>query len=429
MTPTSGSPVEGKTVGATTEPVVLRQFGFIPALDGLRGIAVLLVVAVHFRRIIDPRTTGWIFRPALARYFQSNGGLAHDGWLLIDKPNKSVIAQIVPMGGFLGVDIFFVLSGFLITSLLLREQLSTGRVRFGGFYSRRALRLLPALFAFVIAHVIYASTLHVPTGIERSSIISVLLYYFNWHLIDSFPVVPVALTHLWSLSIEEQFYWVWPLAVVLLLGARRRLSTVVLMLVGSILAVAIWRAFLLRHAEPASIYLRTDARADALLVGALLAHLWVRGIVPPKRFLVVAAWISVAFMTVCLYTLTSTSGFLYYGGFTIIALAVGAIMFATLETDWHANKVLHLRPLRAVGRVAYGLYLWHPLGFAIATQHMRTASAGARIFVGLALPTAFTLISWYVVERPFLKLKDRMELRRTGQQAERDAAASASTTN
>ena len=410
------TPVEASTLGSG------RRFGFVPAFDGLRGVAVLLVVAVHFRRIIDPWTTRWIHSPALARAL-SGGGEASSGWVLTPKPHLSLVAQLVPKGGFLGVDIFFVLSGFLITSLLLREQAATGGIKFGGFYRRRALRLLPALLCFVVVQFIYASLGRVPASVEGSSVIAVMLYYFNWKLIYSATAaIPIAFRHLWSLSIEEQFYLVWPLTTMFLLGVRRRFSTVLVAFCGSILAIAIWRVILTHHMARYLVYFRTDARADSLLVGALAAHMWVRGRIPPKRFLVPAAWVSVAFLTVCLYTIESTDHFLYDGGFTAIALAVAIILFATLETDWRASRVLELRPLRAVGRVSYGLYLWHLLAFSAVAGHTRTAPVVVRIVAGLAAAAVLTLLSWYFVERPFLKWKDRLEEGREARPPDRDDA-------
>jgi peptidoglycan/LPS O-acetylase OafA/YrhL len=156
------------------------------------------------------------------------------------------------------------------------------------------------------------------------------------------------------------------------------------------------------------VYFRTDARADALLVGALAAHLWIRGVVPVKRFLVPLAWISLAFMTVCVYRLQSEDQFLYNGGFTLIAIAVAVMLFAILETSWLPARALSTRPLRAVGRVSYGLYLWHVLVFAIVVDNMRTQPAGVTAVVALLAAAAVTAASWYLVERPFLRWKDRL---------------------
>jgi peptidoglycan/LPS O-acetylase OafA/YrhL len=398
---------------ASNEPEVapVRRLGFVPALDGLRGVAILLVVAVHFRRTVDPWTTQWINSPRLAQYFNTTT-TAPDNFLLVTKPHPSLVAQLVPKGGFLGVDIFFVLSGFLISSILLREQSTHGRVGFGAFYQRRALRLLPALFAFLAAHVIYASIIHVQAAVERSSIIAAVFYYYNWKLVYSFPVVRPELTHLWSLSIEEQFYLVWPVALILLLGGvRRRLPTAVAVTSAGVVAIAVWRMIVARHMSPALVYFRTDAQADALLVGALAALLWTRGAVPLKRYLAPAAWVALGFMIVCIFTLESDSRFLYDGGFTLIAIAVAVILLATVETSWGPTRALHTRPLRAVGRVSYGLYLWHVLVFSIVVDNMRHKPVVVTIALALGVTAIVTALSWYAVERPFLRWKARLDHR------------------
>jgi peptidoglycan/LPS O-acetylase OafA/YrhL len=216
------------------------------------------------------------------------------------------------------------------------------------------------------------------------------------------------------LSIEEQFYWVWPATLIFLLPLRRRLSTVVVVFAASIFGIAIWRMLLARHINPSLVYFRTDARADALLVGALTAHLWIRGKVPWKRFLAPAAWLSLAFLTVCIFRLESGNQFLYNGGFTAIEVAVGIMLLAVLETEWLPTRVLRTRPLRAVGRVSYGLYLWHVMVFSIVATYMRTAPAGLTITVAFAGAAAVTAASWFLVEQPFLRWKDRLEGNRTG---------------
>ena len=121
----------------------------------------------------------------------------------------------------------------------------------------------------------------------------------------------------------------------------------------------------------------TDTRADTLLVGALLAHLWIRGQVP-RRGVAIAAWFAVAFFAVCVVRCTYTTGMLYVGGFTVIAIAVAIVLLAVLETDWVGARALDLRPVRAVGRVSYGLYVWHPLVFLWV---FCTTRSGMRAFV------------------------------------------------
>jgi peptidoglycan/LPS O-acetylase OafA/YrhL len=191
---------------SATPPVELQRLGYVPALDGIRAFAVLFVMSYHVGRVfarIDPflgRERSWIGR-----------------------------------GGFLGVDLFFVLSGFLITSLLLGEQSKTGRISLGGFYRRRALRLLPALLAMLTVHLLYTVVTGLPLAIETHSIAAVVLYVANWYRTTGHPLAH-GLTHLWSLSVEEQFYVLWPVVTIVVLGVRRSLRFAV---TASIVGIAV----------------------------------------------------------------------------------------------------------------------------------------------------------------------------------------------
>jgi peptidoglycan/LPS O-acetylase OafA/YrhL len=385
----------------------VRRLGVVPAFDGLRGVAVLLVVAYHFRHLLDPWTTHYVRRVTVTRL---PGGavqrVVHLVLVLRIHP-EPFLGALLPKGGSLGVDVFFVLSCFLITALLLREHASAGRVSFGGFYRRRALRLLPALFLFVAAQLTYSIITHGQWAAERGAIVSIVFYFWNWRLFYTYPAVPKGMAHLWSLSVEEQFYIVWPLVVALFIVARRRASTVIATLAACVAAVAVWRAVLARHDNLVLLYFRTDVRADALLVGALTAYLWTRGLVPPKRFLVPAAWIALAFVSVCVVRFESTSHFLFFGGFTAFAIAVAIMLLAIVDADWLSTRLLTFAPLRAVGRVSYGLYLWHFFVFTIVAQKMGAYSSAERIATALGITAGATLFSWFVVEQRFLRRKHR----------------------
>ena len=142
--------------------------------------------------------------------------------------------------------------------------------------------MLPALFFFIAVQMTYSIVTHAPWKIERAAIVSIIFYFWNWRLYFTYPAVPKGLAHLWSLSVEEQFYMVWPLVVALFVVARRRASTVITAMAAAIAAIAVWRYVLAEHANLLLLYFRTDVRADALLVGALAAYLWTRGYVPPS---------------------------------------------------------------------------------------------------------------------------------------------------
>jgi peptidoglycan/LPS O-acetylase OafA/YrhL len=340
-----------------------------PALDGLRALAVASVIAYHF---------GY-------------------GWA---------------RGGYLGVDTFFVLSGFLITSLLLAEFRRDHRIDLGGFWARRARRLLPALFVVLAAVAAYAKW-WMPAesrGALRGDGLAALFYSANWRFIFehssyfSLFASPSMLEHTWSLAIEEQFYLVWPLIVVgcLALGRGRRAPLAVLAT-----ATVVASALLMAHVasgDPSRAYFGTDTRVHSLLVGALLALVlerWpasltgergrvLRGIGPIAALAVVAAYVTVG----------DGRLFMYRGGFLVFALTVAIVIAAAGQPRGPVRAILSLRPLVWIGTISYGLYLWHwPVQLVLTPN--RTHLDGvtldlARVAVTLACAT----VSYFAVELP-----------------------------
>jgi peptidoglycan/LPS O-acetylase OafA/YrhL len=369
-------PIEGETTG---RELAVRTIGFVPAFDGLRGVAVLLIVVIH--------VTG-SFIPDMRAHF-------------------------LP-GGFLGVDIFFVLSGFLITSILLREFERTARIRLGRFYLGRVLRLLPALAVFLVVQAWWATSIGVPGNREWPAVFQGLTYLSNWRVPflevpGGILGLPPALGQLWSLAVEEQFYLVWPLIILGCLVVFRRRVVTLWITAGLIVLIALHRAV---DFGPGSIWLtlyaRTDYRADTLLIGALAAQLWVGGWLPSKRVLRVAAWIGVGVVGIGVAFAQDTGSALYLGGYTVVGVAVAAVLLAIVDTDWSGSRLLSVRPLCVIGMVSYGFYIWHPLAFAIIGYYGTAWSTWAKVGMGLALASAMTTLSWYLVERPFLLLKDRL---------------------
>ena len=347
---------------------VARSIGYIPEFDGIRGVALLIVLISHTAVLY--RATRWSAIP----------------------------------GGFLALDMFFVLSGFLITALLLREQAQTGSLNFQAFYRRRALRLLPALMVVLAAHWCYSILTDLPQELERATLLAVAFYYLNWKIAAGQEYVG-AFGHLWSLSVEEQFYLVWPCVIAWGLRLRRRLQVVIIILLSAIAYVAIARGIMFDLGiKWPRIYVRTDARAEGLLVGALLAHMWVRG-ATPTRLVIPLAWIASAFLAWCLIFVQPQDAELYVGLFTVIAFAWGVIMLAILETPWSLNRVLRLPLLQALGRVSYGCYLWHFPVYVAVRRHTPDWPPAARIAVALSLTALATYLSWIVIERRFLQRK------------------------
>jgi peptidoglycan/LPS O-acetylase OafA/YrhL len=263
--------------------------------------------------------------------------------------------------------------------------------------------------AFVVAHVLFAVVTHQPRGREGSSVQAILLYYANWKLIYA-PPIAAATGHLWSLAVEEQFYLLWPI-VMTVLTIRARLKTGLLVFIPTIAVVAIGRALQYSHGVGVvRLYAGTDSRIDTLLIGALLAHLWVRGRVP-KRGLTVVASIFLVVFAVCAHRCTPFSPNLYRGGYTAIALGVAVVLAAILESSWVGTRVFCLAPLRAIGRVSYGLYVWHPLVFLWVHEHTGTWPFTYRLVAALAAAAIVTYASWRLIEQPFLRWKDRIENR------------------
>jgi peptidoglycan/LPS O-acetylase OafA/YrhL len=355
-----------------------------PALDGLRALAVLYVVAYHL-------------------------GLPYS-----------------VRGGSIGVTIFFALSGFLITSLLLRESDELGSIHLPAFFMRRALRLLPALVVLCAAVWTWAvvSDVHDRT---RAAVPWVLLYAGNWErVIHSWGSLG-ALEHAWSLGVEEQFYVVWPLVVVLVgvLAPRARRATAVLVtsLAGAALSL-VWRVHLWSDADPTQsavrLYNGTDAVADQLLLGCALAaalHLVRARPLGPAvaRAVRWSAIPALAFLTwVAAFrpggpSSSNTRLYLTYGSTAFTLATVAIIASIVLAPGAPLSRLLSSPPLRAVGTRSYGIYLWHyPLIVAIDLE-LSSLPHNARRLLVVASCALITLASYRFVEQPALRVKRRFQ--------------------
>lgn len=347
----------------------MKPLGHQPALDGLRGLAISLVMLLHA---------------------------------------QPFIGSAVGKGGFLGVDLFFVLSGFLITRLLLeRRHVET---TLWPFYRRRAVRLLPAiLFFLTVASAFYAVTAPSLLGeVVRSGGI-VLAYVTNWFQLGGSDAVLPTMSHLWSLAIEEQFYIVWPVVLMAVLKrgvSPRRLAALLAVVV---VMVGVWKAVVFSSA-PMDAYFRTDTRADALLIGCILA------LTRPTfdRFSrETASIIGSTAMALFLAAALAVEGrILFLGGFSVVALLAAVVITAALDPRWSAGPILRTAPLTTLGRMSYSLYLWHfPMFELVRESHPGTGVAQ----LGLALAASFAAaaISYRFVEQPCLRWKSRIDARST----------------
>jgi peptidoglycan/LPS O-acetylase OafA/YrhL len=327
------------------------------------------------------------------------------------------------VGGFIGVDIFFTLSGFLITVLLLQERERAGSISLKGFYLRRALRLLPALIVVLVAaHLVARFCIsRYEADITRRTARSIFFYYFNWRLILSPEPPHIPLLHAWSLSVEEQFYLIWPPVLAFLLWLRPRRGLILGFVVMALLASVGWRAWLWHGPDSfGRVYHCTDTRADALLIGCLVGLLTFWGLLPHKRREVFWERASlVALGVLGWYQLNShhmTDAHLYRGGLTIISLAAGIVLVAVVQSPGSlVGRLLQKRPLVWLGKLSYGLYLWHfPIICWIAprlfeNRHFHPWSHPWRCWIlEVGVSVAAAAVSYYGLERPFLRLKTRI---------------------
>ncbi|MGH7396960.1 MAG: acyltransferase family protein [Candidatus Rokuibacteriota bacterium] len=318
-------------------------------------------------------------------------------------------------GGFLGVDIFFVLSGFLITVLLLQERQRSGTIRLGAFYARRALRLLPALFTLLAVVLLAPGLFYLRAPPWKDAAIAAF-YGTNW--VNAFGLRNMAIfDHTWSLTVEEQFYVLWPPLMLVLLAARVRRARILSMVLAGIgastgLRVLLWDG-------PASIerlYYGLDTRFDALLVGCLVALLVSWDLIPRTGKAVVAirviAGASAVVLGFLLLTASRESRLTYHGVSTLACAAVAGLLLHVVYCPSRLRTlVLDNAPLVWVGGISYSLYLWHDPLFLDLLNSTRMAKLGlsgpAVLVVRFIAAFAAASLSFYLIERPFLRIKRR----------------------
>lgn len=280
-------------------------------------------------------------------------------------------------GGFLGVDAFFVLSGFLITSLLLAEWKATGTIGLAAFWSRRARRLLPALFLGLLLVAAYAAFVATPDALGqlRNQSIWTMLYGANWYAIHENQsyftqfLFPTPLRHMWSLAIEEQFYLFWPLMVLGTLRWQRQARAVMwLALIAAVSSMVLMALLFSPGHDPSRVYFGTDTRLQSLAIGAALAAAMTEGLrLRDRRAQAVANMVATAVLAIVAIVWIRTDDFsewLYVGGFLLLALAVALLIFVCAQDDGHGpvnpvRVVFELKPLRWLGLISYGIYVYH----------------------------------------------------------------------
>lgn len=338
-----------------------------PGLTGVRGVAAVLVV------------------------------LHHVGATVLDGHGPFFVHAYK---GHHGVDIFFVLSGFLITTGLLERAEATGRVDLRDFYRRRALRLGPALLAVLVVWSAYLLWLEIPRGRIETSVGVVATYTTNYYKSADRDVVP-GLGHLWTLAVEEHFYLVWPLVLLALLalgiGRRGQVAAVGL----GIALITINRAWLFSTTDlDYDVYFRTDTHADGLLWGVVLSLLWRSGRLQPRRWRVMAGCSFVVLLGYAFAPYVDVSGVLPYGiALTLVALASCALILGLLDQDWWLGRAMSVPTLMYLGERSYAIYLWHvPVLVLVLWRY--DASPWLQAMAVLLGTLTMAELSWRLVEQP-----------------------------
>jgi peptidoglycan/LPS O-acetylase OafA/YrhL len=375
----------GQPVAAADPAPATGQAGWrAPGLDGVRALAVLAVLAFH-------EGLPWIH------------------------------------GGFLGVDVFFVLSGYLITDLLVARYRKDGHIGLGRFYQRRARRLLSAL-ALMLLTVTAAVSLLEPgqRSAMRPALLGAVTYTSNWwqalahQSYFSLYGPPPVFQHLWSLAVEEQFYLIWPLLLAVILTlVHRQVTRALLAWGGAVAAALLMLGMYTPGADPSLVYYGTDTHASALMIGAALAITWPLAKIAAttgraRQVLDVLGAAGLVILAWSAWHLSGPDPFVYPYGLVLAAVAAGGLILAAAAPG-RIGRLLSWRPLRWLGVRSYGIYLWHWPVIAITTgMAPRSATSAPIRLIDTALPIVLAAASWHWLESPILRNGLLAELGRWG---------------
>ncbi|RAI80940.1 acyltransferase [Macrococcoides caseolyticum subsp. hominis] len=344
---------------------------YLPGLDGIRAIAVIAIIIFH----LNPK------------------------WL---------------PGGFLGVDTFFVISGYLIAMLLINEYEKTGTINILQFWIRRMKRLFPPVLFMILIVIQYIIFFDQSLLYQlKKDVIAALLYISNWWYIfdglsyfESFEARP--LEHLWSLAIEEQFYLLFPLILILMLNKWSKKNILLLFFVVSILSAILMSTLYDPAANVSRIYFGTDTRLQTLLLGVMCAFIWpafkLKRDAP--RILVVIidflGFIGLIVLMYSIYKLSEHSAFLFNGGFYVLGIFTVLIIMAAVHPSSIMSRLLGIKPLTVIGKYSYSLYLWHYPVIVLMQKHFVQGQVPIYIHISSVILTiVLAVFSYKLIERPY----------------------------
>jgi peptidoglycan/LPS O-acetylase OafA/YrhL len=340
-----------------TAPVTVRRLTYRPELDGVRGLAVLAIFGFHLAYLLP--------------------------WL-----------HEFSKGGFLSVDIFFVLSGMLITEILVADFERYGAVSLKSFYRRRARRLLPALIVFLTITVVYYQLVHHQGHQIIKGLASVVSYVTIGHFIGPFPP---GVSQAWTLVVEWEFYFIWPVVLVLLLRRNLSLRTIGYLTVAATLAIALSRALLFQHDGGNYIlsYHFAPLRFEDLLAGCAIGLLGTRPQAPN-----LLRSVGLAFIVVATFQATYVQNWIYWYGLLLVAAASATIVQQRVGSWWF-DRVLSWRPVVWVGTVSYSFYLWSVFSISEFDRHLLSWPASVRALMATVVSFGLAWASYRFVEERY----------------------------
>lgn len=345
------------------------------ALDGVRGVALLAVLAGH-------SSVFFTYSPHKLRYQE---------WI---------------NGGAMGVNLFLVLSGFLITTKLIEMRQQRGAISLRTFFVNRATRLLPALYTMLVVYTVFNLLFGPSWASMWPTLLAAILYYVNW--LPTFSTqIAFDLTPLWSLSLEEQFYFTWPVIMMFLL--KRSVRVVIFLLAVCFVALGAWRAFQYETKGLGffAVFPRTDIQLDGLMIGALLAFVFRTYVIPP---LVARILVVVGGATVLMNFLFGSVFYPYTQrmGLSVFNVACAMVVLSVATYSGRISRWLGSRPLILIGRFSYGLYLWHLPIWAFVVTHSGLRHPVPLAALGLSTTAVTVAISWRFIEQPAMRLRPRL---------------------